>query len=688
MEYTAGGKSKDYASRFIRQLDELKLFNDDFSGFVDDVPKLKKGEVYVSYCMGKVMGLKKGDTLEVQSSPDTTEKFEIKGFTEDPIYGSTLLAPEHFFISGEDYDRIEKGIADGTVNSNYIFKVKMLHIFTDGKVKESKLVKQLNDECGLVDNARLYITRPELISLTGMYAETGTSLLYMFVGLLAVVIALMMLNSINSTIEMQYVDLGILKSQGFTVWQIRLSYIWQYIIALVIGTVIGLIISVPLLAVLGKLFRTVTGIHTSCKIDFLSCALIALVIIALLMLFVIFSTRKLGKISPVNALNNAHKDVHFTGRLNMPMKQRTLSLSISMRQLTSGFKHYIFIMLISVLLMFFMVTVCNLAMGLNFKEIFGDVGYTASGMLFNEFEEKDMQRVKNRLAEFDKGAEADFCAFSDNALADGSLFTVDAAEDYSKYYKAINGKICEYDNEIVVTKIVADELDKGIGDSVTIEITGGKSEYTIVGTYQSVSNMGRTIGMTLDGAKRLGMKAQNVNIFMGDKSKTDKAIEMLNTEFKDILKCKDSSAEGDSDIMDLVDMFLVIVIAVVVGVSAVFLLVTISMISKITFLRERTDTGIFKSTGFTTGDLRRQFTLRFLLVGVLGSIIGFGLACAFTNTLLSTLLRIVGITDFTHSLTAFEILMPALVICICFAGFSYMSSKRIKTVSTTELICE
>ena len=688
MEYTAGGKSKDYASRFIRQLDELKLFNDDFSGFVDDVPKLQKGEVYVSYCMGKVMGLKKGDTLEVQSSPDTTEKFEIKGFTEDPIYGSTLLAPEHFFISGEDYDRIEKGIADGTVNSNYIFKVKMLHIFTDGKVKESKLVKQLNDECGLVDNARLYITRPELISLTGMYAETGTSLLYMFVGLLAVVIALMMLNSINSTIEMQYVDLGILKSQGFTVWQIRLSYIWQYIIALVIGTVIGLIISVPLLAVLGKLFRTVTGIHTSCKIDFLSCALIALVIIALLMLFVIFSTRKLGKISPVNALNNAHKDVHFTGRLNMPMKQRTLSLSISMRQLTSGFKHYIFIMLISVLLMFFMVTVCNLAMGLNFKEIFGDVGYTASGMLFNEFEEKDMQRVKNRLAEFDKGAEADFCAFSDNALADGSLFTVDAAEDYSKYYKAINGKICEYDNEIVVTKIVADELDKGIGDSVTIEITGGKSEYTIVGTYQSVSNMGRTIGMTLDGAKRLGMKAQNVNIFMGDKSKTDKAIEMLNTEFKDILKCKDSSAEGDSDIMDLVDMFLVIVIAVVVGVSAVFLLVTISMISKITFLRERTDTGIFKSTGFTTGDLRRQFTLRFLLVGVLGSIIGFGLACAFTNTLLSTLLRIVGITDFTHSLTAFEILMPALVICICFAGFSYMSSKRIKTVSTTELICE
>ncbi len=688
MEYTAGGKTKDYSARFIRQLDELKLFNDDFSGFVDDVPKLRKGEVYVSYCMGKVMGLEKGDTLEVKSSADTNEKFEIKGFTEDPIYGSTLLAPEHFFISDEDYDRIEKGITDGIVNNNYISKVTMLHIFTDGEVKESKLVKQLNDECGLVDNAMLYITRPELISMTGMYAETGTSLLYMFVGLLAVVVALMMLNSINSTIEMQYVDLGILKSQGFTVWQIRLSYIWQYMIALVIGTILGLIISVPLLAVLGKLFRTVTGIHTSCKIDFLSCSLIAVAMIALFMLFVIITTRKLGKISPVNALNNAHKDVHFTGRLNIPMRQKALSLTMSLRQVTSGFKHYIFVLLISVLLMFFMVTVSNLSFGLNFKEIFGDVGYTATGTLFKEFEEKDMQRVKDRIGEFDKGAEADFIAFSDNALADGSLFTVEACEDFSKYYKVMNGKMCVYDNEIVITKIVADELEKGIGDKVTLEIAGGKAEYLIVGTYQSISNMGRTIGMTLDGAKRIGLKAQACNIFMGDKNKTDDAIKMLNTEFKDILICKDSSAQGDGDIMDLVDLFLVVVIAVVVGVSVVFLLVTVSMISKITFLRERTDIGIFKSVGFTVGNLRKSFSVRFLILGVLGSVIGFILACAFTQPLLSALLRIVGITDFTHSLTAVEILMPASVICICFALFSYLSSSRIKTVQTTELICE
>ena len=102
---------------------------------------------------------------------------------------------------------------------------------------------------------------------------------------------------------------------------------------------------------------------------------------------------------------------------------------------------------------------------------------------------------------------------------------------------------------------------------------------------------------------------------MRDKGKTQQAIDTLNSEFKDILKCKDSSAAGDGDIMDLVDMFLVVIILVVVGVSGIFLLVSVSMISKITFLRERTDIGIFKSVGFTVGDLRRQFSLRFLLIG-------------------------------------------------------------------------
>ena len=689
MDCYADGKAQDMETRLVKQKSELKVFKDDLDSFYDQPPKLDEGEVYISLCFYKLYGLDKGKKLEIQTSPTTRETFTIKGFIEDPVYGTSLVAYEKFFINENDWERIAKGVQQGTVNANYIYPTKMLHIFKSNDIKDFKLVKQLNDQCGLVDESMLYVTKSELVSYTEIYADVGTSLLYAFVGLLAVVVGLMMLNSINSTVEMQYVDLGILKSQGFTVWQIRLSYIIQYVFALFCGTVIGLLVSVPVLSVMGKLFMTVTGIWTDCSIDFLSNFIIALVIIGVFVLFILFSTRKLKKISPVNALNNAHKDVHFTGRLNMPMKQRSLPVSMSLRALTSGIRHYIFVFLITVLLMFFMVTIFNLTNGINFEEMFGYNWSNVSAKLFNEFEEKDMQRVREHITKIDPKAEADFVAYTDNILADDILFGSDATDNLERYVKPIKGKLAEYDNEVVVTKIVADELEKGIGDKMTVSNSGKKADYTIVGIVQSTAQSGRIFYMTLDGAKKIGIKPFLTNIFLDDEDKADEITKMLNKDFSDRLFAK--SAEKTSayeSTEDLVNMFLVLIVVIVVGISTIFLLVAVSLICKVTFLRERTDIGIFKATGFTTGNLRAQFSVRFLIIGVLGCIVGTVIAVFATNPLLSTLMRIVGMTDFMHSLTFTEIMIPAAVICLCFTAFSYLSSKRIKTVQTTELICE
>lgn len=689
MECFVEGKTKDIDTRLVKQKDEIKLFKDDSSGFEKEVPKLGKGEVYVSYSLGKIEKLAKGDKLEIQTAPDKKETFTIKGFVEDPLYGTSVVAYENFFIGEEDFERISKGIDEGTVNHNYIFKVKMLHIFAKDGFKDFKLVKQLNDECGLVDSSMLYVTRSELIGYTSIYADTGTSLLYAFVALLAVVVALMMLNSINSTIEMQYVDLGILKSQGFTVWQIRLSYLIQYALALVIGSVIGMIISVPLLAVLGKLFMTVTGIYTDCSIDFLGCGLISLAMIIIFSLFLLFTTRKLGRISPVNALNNAHKDVHFTSRLNLPIKQHALPFSISVRQITSGFRHYSFILIISVILMFFMATVLNLCSGLDYDTVFGTSSADVNIKLFKEFKDEDIDRVKARLSEIDSNADLVLNSYTDNIQADGILYGAVSNSDIGRFIKPLEGKLCEYDNEIMITKIVADELEKGIGDSVLISNSGKSREYTIVGLMQTTGQSGRIMYMNLDGGKKLDMKPQTAMLFLSESSKKVEAEKVLNDEFGGVLisKANDDTLQN-KNFRDIFDVLLAVIIAVVAGVSVVFLLVAITIICKITFLRERTNTGIFKATGFTTSELRLQFSLRFLIVGLFGCVLGSVFAALFTNKLLSALLSIVGLTDFTQSLTVFDIAFPALVICGCFLIFSYLSSSMIKSVQTTELICE
>ena len=693
------GNSNDGNSYYYMKLhDGIRLINSDATGFEDSIPALEKGEVYLPLGCREKLSCKVGDTLET-CFYYTKYEFKIKGFVQEPQNGSTQIGWKQVFISDEDFDELTRISAQTKADPAYKndravqngIEVKVFNTYKSPSYegRDAQFQRDVNLATKLGDLSSGTLTRAQSVNYSSLAPNVLSKIVLTFIAVLFVVALVIMGHSISSEIEIDRKKLGILKSQGFTVWQIRLSYIVQYVLALVIGSVIGLIISVPLLKVMGKLFMTVTGIWTDCSIDFLSNIIIALIIIAVFVVFIFFATRKLARISPVNALNNAHKDVHFTGRLNVPMKQGSLSFTMSLRALTSGLRHYIFVFLITVLLMFFMVTIFNLTNGIDFGEMFGYNWSDISAKLFNEFEQDDMRNMRNKLTELDPKAEVDFVAYTDNILADDVLYGSTATDNLERYYKPIRGKLAEYDNEVVETKIVARELEKDVGDTITVSNSGNKQEYTIVGVIQSTSQAGRLFCMTLDGAKKIGIRPFLSNIYIDNKDNAENIANALNKDLGDKLFAKVSNKTTVYESTeDLVNMFLVIIIAIVVGVSAVFLLVAVSLLCKVTFLRERTDIGIFKATGFTTGNLRAQFSIRFLIIGILGCLVGTVIAIAATNPLLSLLMSIVGMTDFMHSLTVIEVLIPAAVICACFAGFSYMSSKRIKSVQTTELICE
>ena len=76
-------------------------------------------------------------------------------------------------------------------------------------------------------------------------------------------------------------------------------------------------------------------------------------------------------------------------------------------------------------------------------------------------------------------------------------FTIDGEEvlgqilEKPSYYESIiDGRIPKYDNEIIVTEIVADYLGKNIGDTVEITYKDIKKDFLIVGIYQRVNDLG------------------------------------------------------------------------------------------------------------------------------------------------------------------------------------------------------
>ena len=147
------------------------------------------------------------------------------------------------------------------------------------------------------------------------------------------------------------------------------------------------------------------------------------------------------------------------------------------------------------------------------------------------------------------------------------------------------------------------------------------------------------------------------------------------------------SDEGDSE-MELYDNAVLAMKIVIYSFSLIFTLVAVSMVSSKAFSQEKTDIGIFKSQGFTSGKLRLQFAVRFLIVSVIGAVIGTVTGLLFINRLLSVLLKDIGITNFHANFTVIGVLIPIAVICICYFTFALFVSRKIKRVGIRQLVTE
>lgn len=243
-----------------------------------------------------------------------------------------------------------------------------------------------------------------------------------------------------------------------------------------------------------------------------------------------------------------------------------------------------------------------------------------------------------------------------------------------------------YDNEIVITEIVTEELEIKMGDTVTVSNGDKKAEYIITGYFQRTNDAGRCFAMNLDGSTKIGMDFMNFAAYsLSDTSRCDELEKALNDKYGDILSCETNAENYESSTAAVVANAIKLVIYIF---SVIFALVVITMVCKKAFLQKKTDIGIYKAIGFKVSSLRLQFAVRFLIVAVIGSAIASVLSYLFSSKLLSLMLRSMGVTNMTVGFKVLTFTVPIVIILICFFLFAYIVSGKIKEVEVTELIVE
>ena len=683
----AFGENKDTnVWMMVRLTEEFRLLNKDMSDYSEEIPALQPGEIYISQGLATRLGCKIGDTIQAETIAGIRE-FTVKDYVVEPICGSMNMGYKIVFISDADFAQLQSQvIAHATAEEKADYRV--VHIYkADETVKDAHFKQRLNKDTGIVDFAFGSLTKNQSFEYTNIFPDIILSVLLIFVGFLVAIVLIVMGHSISTSIEMEYVSLGVLKAQGFTEGRIKAIFAAQYLVAEVVGAVLGVVLAVPFILFFGNIFQPILAIpaenHISVGISLLFIGLV-LVISAL---YIAIVTGKVGKISPMKAISGGKGDIYFDSRFNAPISQKALSSSLALRQFTSAKRRYIGTVVIIVILIFFMITMNVMGASMDSKSAMESMGMPSAELNLNYLDSVSDSQV----AEVEAVIEA-YTDIEKVYSLNHKYMSINGGDYMCVVYKnpdsmiMLEGRSPRYDNEIAVTDFLAEELDLKVGDKVTVSNKSFSVECIITGINVYANDLGLNFSVPLAVGQKLGVEDVYYYAYsLKDSDQRFAIADKINEKFADIVVAE--ATKGDS-IMDLYAVARDAMTVIIYAISIVFSLVVVMMVCKKAFLQERRDIGIYKSLGFTSAKLRLQFAVRFLIVSLIGSAVGTVLSFLFTQKVLTVVFRLMGISSFNAKFTFVSFAIPVAIIAASFFGFAYLASGKIKTVEIKELVVE
>lgn len=688
------GETKDPNIGFLLEMHEgIELYNENFDGFVEKIPKLQQGEVYLPLGSRGKLSCDIGDTIEIEFMKGMEKEFEIKGFVQEPVAGAAVIGFKQMFISKEDYDAISKEChAIQTEDISFDMTIMNIHQSPDSELSPAQFQRKLNLETKIIATSLATVTLDQSKNYSMLVTDMILNVVLVFAICLFVIVLIVMSHSISTEIEIDYVALGVLKSQGFTKEKLRQLFLWQYGLAEVIGILLGCLLAMPLKKMVGTACQAMVGTLPASEVINATSVLLIFGIVLVSFILIHISTAKVVRISPVRAILGGKEQIYFDHLLQLPIAKKALAVSLAFRQITSGKKRYAGVVLIVAILTFFMISV-NLMGDL----LCSDDVFVTMGLVMPDIEvQAKTEDMAKKWEQVDEQIEAYSKCTDVNSVTNGymSLNGENLACEVYEYPETIpgllEGRLPLYDNEILITEFVAESLNLKMGDEVTVSEYDKDASYIISGIHQTMSDVGMAFAMNKKGKERL--RGEEITFYyryyvLEDKTQLDAIEKMLQEEYGDDLEVQVYTEENNP----ITSMYsgIVTLLQIIIDVfSLIFVAVAVRMVCTKVFLQERTDIGIYKAIGFTSGKLRMQFAMRFFLVALIGAMFGILLSVLASAKAIGVVMRFAGVSKLVLTFTVESVLVPVLIVSVSCMVFAFIAARKIKKVEVRELVVE
>ena len=540
------------------------------------------------------------------------------------------------------------------------------------------------------------IDRPTMNVATTGITNIATSIVFIFTVVLVVMAAIIMHFSIRNFIELNVQNIGLLQATGYTSKELRAACIIEQMIICIFATAAavaaGVFLAKPLAALSGMMMGLsgFTGISVSALIS------TAAGIPAIVFIGALIATSSYRKLTVLEALKSGITSHNFK-KNHFPLETSRLPLSIAMAGKNifgSGKKS----VLISLIVAGLTLSTClgftlfqNWA--LDQEALLKLVGFESSDIQVTVIgDEEYVEKMRKDPAVRMVNTWTTLSSMEVTHLDKSTSLGIDVYGDVSKLKNEyiLEGHAPKNDKEIVLSTVEADNIGAKVGDKVNIKTVSGKGTvaYTVSGIDQKINNMGKKAVMTEEGAKRLDpdYKFLNVLIYLNEPSRAKQLKKEWEKEYPDYRFTLVEDLIG-STINTITQAMEAICVIFIIATCFVVILTQV-LLTRAQIIRERTDLGVSKALGYTSGELMRRTLMTNIPTIVIGMVLGIVMHVLFTNRLILIGLSTFGIKQNSFKTSPVWIALTALMILVCAVVSAFFSGKGITKLEPVKILKE
>ena len=672
--------------------------------------RLEKGEVSVPFSFIGMYDCKIGDTVEL-GNDNGSYTFKVASFFEDPYMGSSVMGIKTILISDEDFADLKAKAAEdhrsGLEDDKRSFELSKL-IIIDKKpgldLTEMEFERELNNVSDFASYCWITLSKEQAGSYMLLMTKVFSAVLLIFVVLLLVAAMIVLGHNIGSSIEMDFVNIGILKAVGMTNSSVKL--------AVAAGLFAGIPLAIPILKIINSATRSSSGLEVPSDINV---GLVLCVILAILLLvaaFIMLKTRRISEATPIKAIRGGRDSVHFSSVLKLPVSGKKLGVSLAYRQFISEKKQYAAAIIVTAILAMFMILMNDMMRWFNSQnmlvDMFSVTKYDLTASFVDEDTQKDIENVISEHTAYRK-----YQMSSEYLLFDDVQMYCYIVEDPDMINTIRKGRTCTYDNEVLITQYVADGFHMNVGDTVTVKRGGVARKMVISGIYDSANDMGKNFAISkaayskfaheetvsesgVSGAAKSSSdeeewSGKGICYDLDNTDECDAIIQEIDKRYGDnqgITYSIHSAKDDFEEVAGTVNIAIQGLTLLTYMLGAVFVIVTVIIVCGKVLMREQKDIGIYKALGFTSFRLRCQLAVRFIVTAVVGSLLGIVLALIVSKPFFKAGFESFGIYSFNLSTSVISLVIPLVFMSVLFSVVAFIRAGNIRKVQPQVLIAD